>query len=392
MDLRSHACRLLLALLLLAAPGSALAGPAGATAAADDLSLPVNKGGTSPAPRLIASAALLIDSQTGQILFERNAYARREPASTTKILTALIILEESNLADKVRVSKRAANTGGSTMHLRAGEVHSVHDLIYGLLLRSGNDAAVALAEHHSGSVEAFAEKMNQRAKALGAQASQFKNPHGLPDPQHYTTARDLAVIAQHAMRNPRFAQIVATRSTGIKYEELRREVTMYNTNALLGMLPEADGVKTGTTGNAGRCLVFSATRQGQRLIGVVLNDRNRFGDAASLLRWGFTAFRLHTYGKDGQVVAQAPLVRGKKEQLPLRLDQPIVMVLPTGAPTPELELRLPPKLKAPVKEGTAVGEASVRRTDGVELKSRLLAAETIKRRTLWEELKRVLNR
>lgn len=392
MDLRSHACRLLLALMLLAVPVPALAGPAGGTSAADDLATPVTKGSvpaTTKAPHVVASAVLLMDSQTGQILFERNAFGRREPASTTKILTAIIILEESNLADKVRISRRAALTGGSRMHLRAGEVHSVHDLVYGLLLRSGNDAAVALAEHHSGSVEAFAAKMNEKAKALGAKASQFMNPHGLPNPQHYTTAYDLALITQYAMRNPRFAQIVASRSTGLKYEELRRDVVMHNTNALLHMLPEADGVKTGTTGNAGKCLVFSATRQGQRLIGVVLNDRNRFGDAASLLRWGFAAFRMHVYGKDGEVVGQAPLVRGKKEALPLKLESPIAMVLPAATPAPELALRLPTKLKAPVREGAVVGEASVRRPDGVELKSRLLAAETIKRRTLWEELLRL---
>lgn len=390
MDLRSHACRLLLALTLLAVPVPATATPAGGAPAA---ARPVTKpGAPAKAPRVIASAALLMDSQTGQILYEQNAHVRREPASTTKILTAIIILEESNLADKVRVSKRAARTPGSTMHLKAGEVHSVHDLVHGLLLRSGNDAAVALAEHHSGSVEAFAQKMNQRALALGAKASQFKNPHGLPDPQHFTTAFDLALITQYAMRNPRFAQIVAYRSTGLKYEELRREVVMHNTNALLHMLPEADGVKTGTTGNAGRCLVFSGTRQGQRLIGVVLNDRNRFGDAASLLRWGFTAFRLHYYGKDGERVAQVPLIRGKKEQLPLMLEQPIAMVLPAGAPAPELAVNLPRPVRAPVKAGQVVGEASVRRTDGIELKSRLLAAETIKRRTLWEEFRRLIKR
>lgn len=390
MDLRSHPCRLLLALMLLLVPVPAIAGPVGGAPAA---ALPVTKpGSTTKAPHVVASAALLMDSQTGQILYERNAHGRREPASTTKILTAIIILEESNLADKVKVSKRAARTPGSTMHLKAGEVHSVHDLIHGLLLRSGNDAAVALAEHHSGSVEAFAAKMNQRAQQLGAKASQFKNPHGLPDPQHYTTAYDLALITQYAMRHPRFAQIVASRSTGLKYEELRREVIMHNTNALLHMLPEADGVKTGTTGNAGRCLVFSGTREGQRLIGVVLNDRNRFGDAATLLRWGFGAFRLHYYGKDGSRVAEVPLLRGKKESLALKLEQPIVMVLPAGAPAPELAVKLPAPVRAPVKAGQVVGEASVRRTDGVELNARLLAAETVKRRTLWEEFRRLIKR
>lgn len=392
MDLRSYACRLLLALILLTVPAPALAGPEGGAPAADAFALPVTKEVPPKAPRVVASAALLMDSQTGQILFERNAHVRREPASTTKILTAIIILEEANLADKVKVSKKAARTEGSTMHLRAGDVHSVHDLVHGLLLRSGNDAAVALAEHHSGSVEAFAVKMNERARAMGAQASQFKNPHGLPNPQHYTTAYDLARITQYALRNPTFAQIVSSRSTGLTYEELHRDVVLHNTNRLLHMLPEADGVKTGTTGNAGKCLVFSATRQGQQLIGVVLNDGNRFGDAASLLRWGFTAFRLHHYGKAGELVAETPLIRGKKERLPLRLERPITMVLPTGAPAPELNLTLPPQLKAPVMAGQVVGEASVRRPDGVELKSSLLAAETIKRRTLWEELQRLLNR
>ncbi|HLO02890.1 MAG TPA: D-alanyl-D-alanine carboxypeptidase family protein [Symbiobacteriaceae bacterium] len=391
MDLRSYACRSLLALmLLLAVPVPALAGP-GATAAPDDLVLPVTKEAPVKSPRIVASAAILMDGQTGQILFERNAHARREPASTTKILTAIIILEEANLADKVKVSKKAARTEGSTMHLVAGQVHSVHDLVHGLLLRSGNDAAVALAEYLSGSEEAFAAKMNERARAMGAQASHFKNPHGLPNPAHYTTAYDLARITQYAMRNPKFAQIVGSRSAGLTYEELDRDVVLHNTNRLLHMLPEADGVKTGTTGNAGKCLVFSGTRQGQQLIGVILNDGNRFGDAATLLRWGFTTFRLHQYGKAGDLIAQAPLIRGKKESLPLKLEKGLALVLPAGAQVPQLDLKLPPTLKAPVTAGAVVGEALVRRPDGVELKSRLLAAETIKRRTLWEELMRLVN-
>lgn len=376
MNLRALASRSLLALMLLLLPTApALAAPK-----------------ESKAPRVVASAAILMDGQTGQILFERNAFIRREPASTTKILTAIILLEEGNLKDKVRISKKAARTGGSTMHLKAGQVHSVHDLLHGLLLRSGNDAAVALAEHLSGSEEAFAAKMNARARAMGAQASNFKNPHGLPDPQHYTTAYDLARITQYALRNPKFAQIVAARSTGLTYEELDRNVVLHNTNRLLHMLPEADGVKTGTTGNAGKCLVFSGTRQGQQLIGVILNDGNRFGDAATLLRWGFSAFRLHQYGKAGDLIAEAPLIRGKKEQLPLKLERGLAMVLPTGALIPELSLKLPERIKAPVKEGEAIGEASVRRPDGIELKSRLLAAETIKRRTLWEEFVRLMKR
>lgn len=376
MNLRALASRSLLALMLLLLPTApALAAPK-----------------ESKAPRVVASAAILMDGQTGQILFERNAFIRREPASTTKILTAIILLEEGNLKDKVRISKKAARTGGSTMHLKAGQVHSVHDLLHGLLLRSGNDAAVALAEHLSGSEEAFAAKMNARARAMGAQASNFKNPHGLPDPQHYTTAYDLARITQYALRNPKFAQIVAARSTGLTYEELDRNVVLHNTNRLLHMLPEADGVKTGTTGNAGKCLVFSGTKQGQQLIGVILNDGNRFGDAATLLRWGFSAFRLHQYGKAGDLIAEAPLIRGKKEQLPLKLERGLAMVLPTGALIPELSLKLPERIKAPVKEGEAIGEASVRRPDGIELKSRLLAAETIKRRTLWEEFVRLMKR
>jgi D-alanyl-D-alanine carboxypeptidase (penicillin-binding protein 5/6) len=383
---------LLALLLLLTVSGTALAGPVGgAPALEDDLVLPVTKEGAPKAPNVGASAAILMDAQTGQILFERNAFVRRYPASTTKILTAIIVLEEADLSAKVQISKKAARTDGSSMHLVAGQVHSVHDLVVGLLLRSGNDAAVALAEHMSGSEAAFVAKMNAKARAIGAQASNFMNPHGLPNPQHYTTAYDLARIAQYAMRNAQFAAIVRSRSTGLTYEELDRHVVLHNTNRLLYMLPEADGVKTGTTGAAGRCLVFSGTRQGQQLIGVVLNDGNRFTDAASLLRWGFTAFRLHHYGKSGDIIAQVPLIRGKKERLPLKLEHSLAMVLPAGALIPQLETRLPAKLKAPVRAGEVVGDVAVRRPDGVELKSRLLAAETIKRRTLWEEFLRLIN-
>lgn len=340
-----------------------------------------------PAPRLGAGSAIVMDWETGEILYTKDAYSRRDPASTTKVLTALIVLERAKLNDQVKVSPGAANTPGSSMHIRAGEVYSVHDLLHGLLLRSGNDAAVALAEHVAGSVEAFAVLMNEKARALGAKGSHFVNPHGLTNAQHYSTAYDLAVITSRALRDERFAGIVAQRQRPLTYENLGRQVVLHNTNALLAFLPGADGVKTGTTAAAGRCLIASATRDEQRLMAVVLRAGNRFGEAATLLSWAFDNFRLARLGRQGEVVASVPVRLGRRRAVSVELAHDLALVLPRkSAETPRLEVRIDSQLRAPLRRGQLVGKAVVTDGNAVRAESDLVAAHDVQERRLIDWL------
>jgi D-alanyl-D-alanine carboxypeptidase len=241
---------------------------------------------------LSASSALLMDADTGAILFARHHMERRSPASTTKIMTALLILEDGRLDDKVVISNRATAVAGSGLGLRRGQRVTLRDLLWAILLKSANDAALAAAEHVGGSEEQFVARMNAKAASLGMQGTQFSNPHGLDHPDHYSTAFDLAILARQALRHPTFARMVQTREarvtilTGRNGRVVKRRVIRTH-NQLLGQFSGADGVKTGYTALAGRCLVASATRGDHQLIAVLLNDSRRWVEAAALLEYGF---------------------------------------------------------------------------------------------------------
>ena len=222
-------------------------------------------------PTINSRAAVIYDRTTGQIIWGKNETQKRAMASTTKIMTAIVILEKCNLTDTVTISKKAANTGGSRLKINEGDKITINDLLYGLMMRSGNDAAVALAEHAGGNVEGFSILMNEKAKELGLTETNFVTPHGLDNDNHYTTAIELAKLTDYALKNKKFAQIVKTKSTTININGVPRE--LYNTNELLGVLNGVDGVKTGFTGEAGRCLVTSCTREGNQIITVVLRCR-----------------------------------------------------------------------------------------------------------------------
>jgi Penicillin-binding protein 5, C-terminal domain./D-alanyl-D-alanine carboxypeptidase. len=347
--------RLLTALLALAATGW----PAAGAAAAPVPLIEHFRQQVEPPPRLWANGAILLDAATGDVLWAHNAHARLHPASTTKVLTGLIALERGDLNAKVRISRRAATTPGSSMYLREGEVHTLHDLVYGLLLRSGNDAAVAIAEAIAGSVEDFAELMNERARRLGARNSHFVNPHGLTHPEHLSTAYDLAVITRAALQNPLFAEIVATPVKELTYEELGRKVVLYNTNRLLTWLEGADGVKTGTTDAAGACLISSATRGEQKLIAVVLGASNRWRESAALLEWGFRNFQVARLGRAGEVLVHLPVKGGKRRSVPISFGRELAVVLPQPAEPPRMEVDLAASVPAPVRAGQVVGRARV---------------------------------
>lgn len=240
-----------------------------------------------PAPKVEAEAAMLMVANTRRVLYAVNADAIMYPASTTKIMTLLVALEKGDLNSIVTISADAAACDGSSLYLRAGDKLTLRDLLTGMMLVSGNDAAEAVAEHIAGSIPAFVEMMNARAEKMGLTKTHFSNPHGLPDPvNHYTTAAELARITAQGMQNPEFARIVGTREYTVHYLN-RAAVRVTSTNKLFKTYPAATGVKTGYTDAAGDCLVASARQGGIQLIAVLLNDDERWNDAAHLLDYGF---------------------------------------------------------------------------------------------------------
>ena len=249
-------------------------------------------------PRKSASAATqsrgecVVEVSSRRFLHAWNADERMPMASTTKILTAIIIIEDCDLTANVTIPKEAEGAEGSSVYLKAGDVYTVEELLYGLMLRSGNDCAETLALYHSGSIKAFAEVMNVRAQRMGAEHSFFVNPHGLPDDRHVTTARDLALISAHAMENETFRKIVSC-----QYYDGRN---WKNKNKMLFEYEGADGVKTGFTTRAGRCLVTSAVRDGMRVVCVVLSSSQMYERTTELLDDVFENYALVQLCEAGQ--------------------------------------------------------------------------------------------
>lgn len=238
-----------------------------------------------------AKSAILIEAKTGRVLFEKNSNKQLPMASTTKIVTAITVLDNcSNLDQKVKVTKDCVGVEGTSIYLKEGEELTVRELLYGLMLRSGNDASVVLAKHVANDVDSFCELMNKTATKLGLCNSSFKNPHGLDTEGHYTTAYDLAKITAYALDNKDFAEIVSTKSITVADGNSKR--TFVNKNRLLNKMQDCIGVKTGFTSNAGRCLVSAAERDGQKLVCVVLNCGPMFEESEQLLNLGFEKFKM----------------------------------------------------------------------------------------------------
>ena len=300
--------------------------------------------GLSMQPVIAARSAVLMNPATGEILFAKEPRLRLPPASTTKVLTALVVLERLDPNTRLPVSPQAASASPSRIGLRAGEAATTQDLLYGLLLKSGNDAAETLAEGAGGSIYGFSELMNAKAEQIGAHDSHFMNPHGLPNDEHYTTAYDLALIFRQAMNHPMFVDIVRTRSAALRIESWRssfddwRMVPVLNHNRLLVSYEGARGGKTGFTLKARRCFVGEVERGGIRLIVAILNSPNSgtlWQDARVLLDYGFTHYGL------------APLPPMQSETLP-------VLVQETSATTPvraaaKLQIAKPATLFAHIK-------------------------------------------
>ncbi|WP_342421929.1 D-alanyl-D-alanine carboxypeptidase family protein [Paenibacillus sp. FSL E2-0178] len=264
-----------------------------------------------------ARAAALIDVESGRLLYSSRGDEPMLIASLTKIMTALVAIESGDLTSKVKVGKNAFAKEGSSLYLKQGEEMTLEDMLYGLMLRSGNDAATAIAEHVGGSEQGFVYLMNAKAEALNLTHTHFANPHGLDAEGHYSSANDLAVLTAYAMHNPVFKEIVATKEKTADNPYEKWDYKWSNKNKMLRLYEGADGVKTGYTKKALRCLVSSATRNGQQLVAVTLNDGNDWNDHSALLDFGFNHYPLKTLVERGETVSGYTLVTGKDFAYPL---------------------------------------------------------------------------
>lgn len=338
-------------------------------------------------PQVTADAAIVLDVQTGQILYEKNIYQKRPPASTTKIITALIAIENGNLNDMVAVSPKAAQTEESSMELKANEKLTLSDLLYGALLWSSNDACVAIAEHIAGSEEKFVQMMNQKARAMGALNTHFTNTNGLPDENHFSCVNDLAVMSQKALKNSVLAQIVQTRFKLVTSD--KNQWPLDNTNRLLWSYVGADGVKTGTTNAAGLCLVSSATRKGRQVISVVLHSDDRYTDAIKLLDYGFNEFYLERCLIKGNTYGSIRVINGQLAKVAVTASENVDVVLPrqdNGAV--EKKVLLKTALPAPIRKGQLLGKYEIYIHGQKIIAKDLVALSAIKEATLGQKIER----
>jgi D-alanyl-D-alanine carboxypeptidase (penicillin-binding protein 5/6) len=370
--------------------------PLGPAAAAGSPSAPPPAIVGGPPPAVTADAAVLLDARTGRILWGRNAQQARAPASTTKMMTALVALELGHPDDVVTVTPQAAGTPGSSARLRTGDRYTLGNLLLALMLRSGNDAAVAIAVHLAGSVPAFVALMNRRAQQLGLEQTHFVNPHGLTAPRHQSSALDLARIARAGLGIPAFAALVATADAEIQgrdalEREIRRE--LHNTNRLLLTYDWVDGVKTGTTAAAGNCLVASGSRGGMRLIAVVLHSDDRWGDAVRLLQWGFLHFSPYRAAADGSVWATLPVTGATDPRARLRVLTDGTLAAPVALgelPYVRVRAALPRTVPAPVRLGQRLGTAYLQVGTGTLAEVPLVAGASIARAGLLRRLLRAI--
>ena len=303
-----------------------------------------------------AASAIVMEAQNGTVLLSHDAETERPMASTTKIMTALLALENGQLDELVTASERAFGVPGTSIYLSAGETLTLHDMLYGLMLASGNDAAVAIAEHIGGTVEEFCARMTARARELGCMHTVFLTPHGLPKEGHYTTARDLATIAREALRSSTFREIVSTTRASIPWPGREYDRILNNKNKLLTTYPGATGVKTGYTKAAGRCLVSSAKRDGMELICVVLNCPDWFNESTRLLDEAFSEYSWFDILAEDELVREMPVENGGDVLLSIYPREALGGAALRDS-LPELVVELPDTLSAPIKRGEVLGKA-----------------------------------
>lgn len=353
-------------------------------------------------PNINSRAAVVIERKSGNILFGKQENEKRPMASTTKIMTAIVVLEKANLSDTIEVSKKAGGTGGSRLGLKAGDKITVHDLLYGLMLCSGNDAAVTLAEHVGGSIEGFAELMNQKAKELKLENTNFVTPHGLDEEQHYTTALELARITNYALENAKFSSIVGTKNYTVTINGNSKNLN--NTNELLGNLNGVYGVKTGFTNGANRCLVTSIKRGELDIICVVLGaDTKKFRtqDSVKLIEYTYSNYevldlkqKIEDSEEWKQIKKQGILVeKGDKEKALLELEEMKVAkqaIEKNKQKDLRVEMNVLQKIEAPVEENKIVGSVQIKIGDEVVESVNIIIKERVEKKQILDYLRQFM--
>ena len=338
-----------------------------------------------------AKAYILMEQSTGTVIVEKNSNVKMKPASTTKILTAICAIENSRLTDIVTVSKKAAYQEGSSVYLKPGDQISMEDLVYGLMLNSGNDAAVAIAEHISDDTEKFSFVMNNKAKDIGAVNSNFKNPNGLDDDDHYVTAYDLALITSYALNNDKFKNIVASKSKIISDKNGVKKY-LSNHNKMLHLYDGCIGVKTGFTKKSGRTLVTAARRNGVNLVAVTLNAPDDWDDHKKLLDEGFLRVKKEIIIDKNKIVDNVEVKKGTVDFLPVKCKEEYYGVKISDEASDYDVIYKYRKLKAPVKKGDEAGEVFVLKNGKEVFKTKLITTEGTERKkgfSLIEFLKRI---
>ena len=340
------------------------------------------------APGTTAQSCILAEAESGTVLYEKNVDSKMLIASTTKILTALVVLDKCDPREQVVIADDFPPVEGSSMYLKPGETLTVSELLYGLMLASGNDAALALALYVSGSVEAFAQLMNTCSSALGCTGSHFVNPHGLDADEHYSTARDLWLIAREAMKNETFTEIVSTKYMSVAGRSLK------NHNKLLWNCQGVLGIKTGYTESAGRSLVSCAEREGMRLICVTLNAPDDWTDHTALYDWAYTNYRIVSIFEEDDTYGTLPVISGMQNEVPIRAVEDFTDVYKKSDDI-QITVEAPMFVYAPVVEGERAGDITVKK-DGKTIKTiALVYGDTVALDksvplTQWEKLRRLI--
>jgi D-alanyl-D-alanine carboxypeptidase (penicillin-binding protein 5/6) len=346
---------------------------------------------TPAPPEVAATGYLLVDFHSGKVLAEKGASNRLEPASLTKIMTAYAVFRELkqgnvNLEDSVLISEKAWRTPGSRMFIEVGKKIKVIDLIKGMIIQSGNDACVALAEHIAGSEATFAELMNNHARDLGLTDTHFVNSTGLPHKDHYTTPADIAKVAAATIREfPEYYLWYSDKSF------IFNNITQHNRNKLLWRDNSVDGMKTGHTEAAGYCLVASAQRENMRLISVVMgtsSEEARAQASQSLLNYGFRFYETHQLYTAGEVLNRTRIWKGDKEKLPLGLNQDLNVTIPRHQyQNLDARMEIEPKIMAPVEQGEVLGHVSITLEGEPVAEAPLVALKSIADGNIWQQIK-----
>lgn len=356
-------------------------------------------------PNLNSRAAIIYDRNSKEVIYGKEENTKRKMASTTKIMTCMVVLEKGELTDTVIVSKKASGTGGSRVGLKTGDKVSVQDLLYGLMLCSGNDAAVALAEHVGGSVEGFADLMNEKARQLNLSNTHFVTPHGLDNEEHYTTAYELAIMADNALKNNTFSSIVGTKNITININGKPRNLS--NTNELLGSMVGVYGVKTGFTNGANRCLVTSCKRENLDIITVVLGaDTKKFRtqDSIKLINYAMNNYKeinmenkiqeeFQKWKKENK--DKIYINKGEKNTTEYKLEEQLnnyITIKNTQENDVKIEINTLNYYEAPLQEGSTIGVLTVKVSGQVKLIKNIQVAQTVEKKNMINYMKELIEK